>query len=54
MGTDDVQSGLEVTIQFITTESDVSEASGLATQNLVSLYKALGGGWDPGSVSSGS
>lgn len=38
---------LDAQRRVLSVESQVSEARGLASQNLVSLYKALGGGWDP-------
>jgi NodT family efflux transporter outer membrane factor (OMF) lipoprotein len=38
---------LDAQRRVLDAESQVSEARGLASQNLVSLYKALGGGWDP-------
>ena len=38
-------------MELLNAEGQVAEAAGLATQNLVSLYKALGGGWNPGEVS---
>jgi multidrug efflux system outer membrane protein len=38
---------LDAQRRVLSVESEVSEARGLASQNLVSLYKALGGGWDP-------
>lgn len=41
------QDVLDAQRQLLAAESDVAEARGLASQNLVSLYKALGGGWDP-------
>ena len=44
----DFQDVLSVQMRLLTAEGNVAEASGLATQNLVGLYKALGGGWDPG------
>ncbi|MEM9372498.1 MAG: efflux transporter outer membrane subunit [Planctomycetota bacterium] len=43
----DFQDLLSVQMELLSAESQVAEASGLASQNLVSLYKALGGGWDP-------
>lgn len=43
----DFQDVLSVQMELLKAEEQVAEASGLATQNLVSLYKALGGGWDP-------
>ncbi|MEE9130447.1 MAG: efflux transporter outer membrane subunit [Phycisphaerales bacterium] len=43
----DFQDLLSVQMRLLTAEGNVAEASGLATQNLVGLYKALGGGWDP-------
>lgn len=47
----DFQDILSVQMELLTSEGQVAEAGGLAIQNLVSLYKALGGGWDPGEVS---
>jgi len=43
----DIQDILSVQMELLTAEGQVAEASGLATQYLVNLYKALGGGWDP-------
>lgn len=45
------QDVLDAQRQLLASESDVAEARGLASQNLVSLYKAFGGGWDPEEVS---
>lgn len=42
----DFQDVLTVQTNLLTAEAGVAEARGLATQNLVALYKALGGGWD--------
>ncbi len=41
------QDVLDAQRRVLSAESEVSEARGLASQNMVSLYKALGGGWDP-------
>lgn len=49
-GLADFQQVLDAQRQTLFTESDVVTARGLASQNLVSLYKALGGGWDPSEV----
>ncbi|MEO1584289.1 MAG: efflux transporter outer membrane subunit [Planctomycetota bacterium] len=49
----DFQDILLVQMELLTAEGQVAEASGLATQNLVSLYKALGGGWDPEDLDAG-
>lgn len=46
----DIQDILSVQMELLTAEGQVAEASGLATQYLVNLYKALGGGWDPTEV----
>jgi len=46
----DFQDLLTVQMELLKAEGQVAEASGLATQNLVGLYKALGGGWDPAEV----
>ncbi|MEM1013702.1 MAG: efflux transporter outer membrane subunit [Planctomycetota bacterium] len=43
----DFQALLSVEMELSTANAQVAEASGLSTQNLVALYKALGGGWDP-------
>ena len=43
----DFQNLLTVQMELLKAEGQVAESAGLATQNLVSLYKALGGGWDP-------
>jgi len=43
----DFQDVLTIQQDLLTAEGNVAEARGLAGQNLVSLYKALGGGWDP-------
>ena len=48
------QDVLDAQRQLLATESDVAEARGLASQNLVSLYKAFGGGWDPTDSSGGA
>lgn len=42
----DLQDLLLVQTELLQAEAQVAEASGLASQNLVNLYKALGGGWD--------
>lgn len=42
----DFQDLLDVQTNLLNAEANVAEARGLATQNLVALYKALGGGWD--------
>jgi len=47
----DIQDILSVQMELLTAEGQVAEAGGLATQFLVNLYKALGGGWDPAEVS---
>lgn len=46
----DFQDLLSVEMELSIANSQVAEASGLAVQNLVALYKALGGGWDPDEV----
>jgi NodT family efflux transporter outer membrane factor (OMF) lipoprotein len=46
----DFQDLLSVEMELSNANSQVAEASGLATQNLVALYKALGGGWDPDEI----
>ncbi|MEM7622878.1 MAG: hypothetical protein AAF235_06705 [Planctomycetota bacterium] len=43
----DLQDVLSVQMEQLCAEGQVAEAAGLATQNLVGLYKAMGGGWDP-------
>ncbi|MEO1535565.1 MAG: efflux transporter outer membrane subunit [Planctomycetota bacterium] len=42
----DFQDLLNVQTNLLSADAAVAEARGLATQNLVALYKALGGGWD--------
>lgn len=42
----DFQDLLSVQMELLSAEAQVAEASGLASQNLVNLYKALGGGWE--------
>jgi multidrug efflux system outer membrane protein len=42
----DFQDLLDVQTNLLAADASVAEARGLATQNLVALYKALGGGWD--------
>ncbi len=41
----DFQDLLSVQMRLLEAEAQVAEASGLSSQNLVNLYKALGGGW---------
>ena len=41
---------LDMERSLVAQEDAMAESEGLVVQNLVRLYKALGGGWDPGSA----
>lgn len=46
-GLTDFQNVLDMERSLAEQQDDLAESAGLVSQNLVSLYRALGGGWDP-------
>ena len=45
-GLTDFQNVLDMERSLFEQEDDLAESEGLVTQNLISIYRALGGGWD--------
>ena len=52
-GLADFQNVLDAQRSLLDIELQVAEAEGDAATNVVALYKALGGGWDPGEIDKG-
>jgi len=50
-GLTDFQNVLDTERSLFQQEHSLSESEGLVTQNLISIYRALGGGWDTSQAS---